>query len=104
VHQFRTEHVELVPVRSSSPADVLLDSDTTFALENNGQLLCVDVTSVTALGRERSNPVQVHGRLKHPKEGESAHFKEHQKVATGNKFIDGTDLSYLPAAVTDLGH
>ncbi len=102
VHRFRTEHV--VPVRSSSPSDVLLESDKTFTLENNGQRLCVDVTSVTTLGRERSHPVQAHGRLKHPKAGETAHFKDHQKVATGNKFIDGTDLSYLPAAVTDLGH
>jgi hypothetical protein len=56
------------------------------------------------LGRERSNPVQAHDSVQHPKAGESAHLKERQKKCTGNKSIDGTELSYLFAAVTGLGH
>ncbi len=75
------------------PADVLLESDTTSALENNGQRLCVDITAVTTLGRERNKPVQAHGSVKHSKADESAHFKEQQKNATGNKIIAGTHLS-----------
>ena len=99
-----TEPVGLVPGPGSRPADVLMESETVFALENNGQRLCVDVTAVTTLGRERANPVQTHRSVKHPKSGESAHVKEQQKKTSGDKIIDGTDLSYLPASVTDLVH
>jgi hypothetical protein len=48
--------------------------------------------------------VHAHGSVQLPKAGESSHFKEQQKKATRNKIMDVTDLSYLPAAVTDLGH
>ncbi len=47
--------------------------------------------------------MQAHGSVQHPQAGEGAHFKEQHKNA-GNKIIDGTELSYLPAAVMDLGH
>ncbi len=48
--------------------------------------------------------MQAHGSTQHSKAGESAHFKEQQKKATGNRIIGGSECSYLPAAVTDLGH
>ena len=83
---------------------MLLESDTAFAIENNGQRLCADVTAVTTLGKVRSNPVQALDSVKHPKAGETDHAKELKKKNTGTKLIEGTDLSYLPAAVTDLGH
>ena len=83
---------------------MLLESDTAFAIENNGQRLCIVVTAVTTLGKVRSNPVQALGSVKHPKAGETAHAEELKKKSTGNKLIEGTDLSNLPAAVTDLGH
>lgn len=104
VHRVRTEPVGLVPGRGSRPADVLMESDSAFALEHLGQRLCVDVTAVTTLGRVRRNPVQAHGNVKHRKAGELAHVKEQEKKTKGTKLIEGTDLSYLPAAVTDLGH
>ena len=50
VHQFRTEPKGLVPGRNSRPADILVESDTVFAMEYDGQRLCVDVTAVTTLG------------------------------------------------------
>ena len=73
VHQFRTEPKGLVPGRNSRPADVLVESDTVFAMEYDGQRLCIDVTAVTTLGQPAaSNPVQANGTIKHPKPGEKA--------------------------------
>ena len=105
VHQFRTEPKGLVPGRNSRPADVLVESDTVFAMEYDGQRLCIDVTAVTTLGQPpASHPVQANGTIKHPKPGEKAASKEKGKQTTGDLLLKGTDLKYLPAAVTDLGH
>ena len=105
VHQFRTEPKGLVPGRNSRPADILVESDTVFAMEYDGQRLCVDVTAVTTLGQpSASNPVQANGTIKHPKPGKIAANKEQGKKETGELLLKGTDLKYLPAAVTDLGH
>jgi len=105
VHQFRTEPKGLVPGRNSRPADILVESDTVFAMEYDGQRLCVDVTAVTTLGLPLpSNPVQANGTIKHPKPGALAEIKEQGKQTTGDLLLKGTDLKYIPAAVTDLGH
>ena len=105
VHQFRTEPTGLVPGRNSRPADVLVESDTVFAMEYDGQRMCMDVTAVTTLGRPpSSDPVQANGKVKHPKPGEKAATTEQGKKKTGDSLLEGTDLKYLPAAVTDLGH
>ena len=105
VHQFRTEPKGLVPGRNSRLADVLVESDTVFAMEYDGQRLCIDVTAVTTLGQPpASNPVQANGTIKHPKPGEKAASTEQGKQTTGDLLLKGTDLKYLPAAVTDLGH
>ena len=105
VHQFRTEPTVLIQEQNSRPADVLLESDTVFALENNGQRLCIDVTAVTTLGRHISrNPVQAHGQVKHAKPGEVAVKKENEKNVQAKDIMKDTDLSYMTAAVTDLGH
>ena len=51
-----------------------------------------------------SNPVQANGTVKHPKPGAMAAIKEKGKQTTGDLLLQGTDLKYMPAAVTDLGH
>ena len=82
--------------------------DTVFAMEYDGQRLCVDVyftILIPTLGLPLpSNPVQANGTIKHPKPGALAAIKEQGKQKTGELLLQGTDLKYIPAAVTDLGH
>ena len=78
----------LVPGRNSRPADILVESDTVFAMEYDGQRLCVDVTAVTTLGLPLpSNPVQANGTIKHPKPGAMAAIKEKGKQKTGDLLL-----------------
>ena len=74
VRQLRTEPKGLVPGRNSR-ADILVESDTVFAMEYDGQRLCVDVTAV-----------QADGTIKHPKPGvgsnQGAGQTENRRIAT----------------------
>ena len=66
---------------------------------------CNLIAAVTTLGLPLpSNPVQANGTIKHPKPGALTAIKEQGKLKTGELLLQGTDLKYIQAAVTDLGH
>ena len=48
--------------------------------------------------------MQANGTIKHPKPGAMAAIKDKGKQKTGDLLLQRTDLKYIPAAVTDLGH
>ena len=48
--------------------------------------------------------MQANGTIKNPKPGAMAAIKDKGKQKTGDLLLQRTDLKYIPAAVTDLGH